>query len=284
MFRLKASLSLILTIEKDVDREIVLNAPDGLLTKNGEIQNCISNTALNKLEKLLKLYGVTLGDFSSLRQGDNYLLLPIESHLICLTQQGLIAIDSEGGINEYLRMESQLLKRHQKAAMVLHSTVQFEWTAKINDDRFEALILDLINREPGVRWARRIGTSRAPDGERDIIAEWLLRPAPWEGTTELQPMILKRVVVQCKVYRGSINRSKVGDVVGTVDLHNANGYLLVAHPQITPALIDYLEKVPAKRKVWSDWWTQTEIEDKLRRNLDIAFRYRDLLSIKNSST
>ncbi|MEI7910342.1 MAG: restriction endonuclease [Verrucomicrobiota bacterium] len=284
LFWLKASLSLMHATQNAADKELVLDAPDGFLTKTGVIQNCIANKDLIRLKKLLKIYGVSLGDFSSLRQGDKYLLLPTESHLICFTQQGLIAIDSEGGHDEYLRMESKLMERHQKEAKIFHSTVYFDWRVKVDDDRFEALTLDLLNREPGVRWARRIGTSHAPDGERDIIAEWLLRPALWESSTDSQVLTLKRVVVQCKVYSGSINRSKVGDVVGTVDLHNANGYLLVAYPQITPSLITYLETVPPKRKVCADWWTRTEIEDKLRKNLDIDSRYQDIVGIRNPST
>jgi hypothetical protein len=118
----------------------------------------------------------------------------------------------------------------------------------------------LLNREPGVRWVRRVGTSRASDCERDLIAEWLLRPAPWESATEDQALVCRRVVVQCKAYSGSVNRSKVGDVPGTVELHDANGYLLVAYPRITPQVVDYLTKVPAKRSIWADWWTQPEIE------------------------
>jgi hypothetical protein len=215
-------------------------------------------------------------------QKDGLLLLPTESHLICLTTSGIIALDSEGGANEFLREESKLRLRHQKEASLLHSSLQFQWNQHISDNRFEALSLDLLKREPGVRRAKQIGSSRAPDGGRDIIVDWMLPPSDWEKSTEHQAFILKRVVVQCKAHRDSINWRKIGDAVGTADFHDAAGYLLIAFPDVTPQLIDYLEKVPRKRNIWADWWTPTDIEERLRQNLDIAYRYQDLITIKDN--
>lgn len=54
---------------------------------------------------------------------------------------------------------------------------------------------------------------------------------------------------------------------------------LIHDPRVTPPLIDYLIKVPAKRKIWADWWTQCETEDRLRQNIDIARRFTDLLTV-----
>jgi hypothetical protein len=110
----------------------------------------------------------------------------------------------------------------------------------------------------------------------------MLPPSDWEKSTEHQAFILKRVVVQCKAHRDSINWRKIGDAVGTADFHDAAGYLLIAFPDVTPQLIDYLEKVPRKRNIWADWWTPTDIEERLRQNLDIAYRYQDLITIKDN--
>jgi hypothetical protein len=45
-----------------------------------------------------------------------------------------------------------------------------------------------------------------------------------------------------------------------------------------------MNSVPARRNFWADWWTQAEIEDRLRANLDIAERYPDLLSITRGAS
>jgi hypothetical protein len=142
------------------------------------------------------------------------------------------------------------------------------------------LILDLLNREPGVNWARRVGKSSATDGGRDILVDWVVGPAPWQDATPEESMIRRRVVVQCKAYTTSINLSKLPDIPQVLDLHNATGYMLIAFPQITPQVVDYMTRVPAQRKFWADWWTHAEIEDHLRSNLDITRRYRDLLTAK----
>ena len=278
-FRLQISALSLLGAVKPREDDIVLEGPDSYLVKTGSLKNTVSKEVFEKAAKLLQAFGVTVSGLSALLQREAVLFLPTESHLICATEKGLLAIEIEGGLRSFQRAESLLRQRHQKEAAVLHSTTCFHWNDRINDERFENLVLDLLNREPGVRWARRVGNSRASDGERDLIAEWKLRPAPWESATEDQALVLRRVVVQCKAYTGSVNRATVGDVPGTVDLHNANGYLLVAHPRITPPLLDYLTKVPAKRNIWADWWTKPEIEERLRNNLDIASRYPDLFRV-----
>jgi hypothetical protein len=286
-FRFQCGLLAVFGPEWTALDETVLDAEGCYLVKTGTLKNTLKNTvdkqALGKLSKLLRAYGVSFsGSLRALLHNKSTLFLPTESHLICITDQGLLAIESEGGLREFQDAELILRQRHQKEARVLHSSTRFQWCARIDDERFEELILDLLNREPGVRWVRRVGTSRASDCERDLIAEWLLRPAPWESATEDQALVCRRVVVQCKAYSGSVNRSKVGDVPGTVELHDANGYLLVAYPRITPPVVDYLTKVPAKRSIWADWWTQPEIEERLRSNLDIASRYPDLLRVASN--
>jgi hypothetical protein len=278
-FRLHVSALSLLAAEKPREGDIILDGQESYLVKTGALKNAISKEAFNKASRLLRAHGVTVNGLTSLLQRDAVLFLPIDSHLICVTAKGLLAIQIDGGLQSFQSAESLLRQRHQYEAAVLHSSTCFQWSGRIDDERFEELVLDLLIREPGVRWVRRVGASRASDGQRDLIAGWLLRPAAWEAATEDQALVCRPVVVQCKAYTGSVNRTKIGDVPGTVDLHDANGYLLVAYPRITPSLLDYLTKVPAKRNIWADWWTQPEIEERLRSNLDIASRYRDLVRV-----
>lgn len=279
-FRFQTDVLSLLAAQPPRERDIILEGHGNFLVKTGALKNVVDKVVLDRVRKLLRVYGVTAEPLGSLLQPNALLLLPTESHLICVTEKGILAVENEGGLRAFHDAESLLRQRHQKEATVLHSSNLFQWSNRVDDERFENLVLDLLNREPGVRWVRRVGASRASDGERDLIAEWQLPPAPWESATKVEALVRRRVVVQCKAYAGSINRSKVGDVTGTVDLHNANGYLLVAFPRITPPLVDYLTKVPAKRNVWADWWTQPEIEERLRSNVDIVSRYPDLFRME----
>ena len=268
----------------DLD-EVVLDGDGRYLVKTGDLKNTIEKKAVGTLFRLLGAYAVKgEGVLKALRHGESVLFLPTDSHLICVTERGIMAIESEGDYRTFREAEALLRERHQKEAKILHSSIHFCWKERIDDGRFEELALDLLNREPGVRWVRRVGAARASDGGRDLIAEWLQPPADWESATESQALVCRQVVIQCKAYSSSVNKTAVGDVPGTVDLHDANGYLLIAYPRITPPLVDYLRKVPAKREIWADWWTQSEIEDRLRRNMDIAQRYPDVISIAAESS
>jgi len=279
-FRLPVNLFAILENCLSKVEDIVVEMDDTYLVQTGSLKNTINKTSVSWAFRALGAYGLKVnGSLLKLVHGGIALMLPPDSHLISVVDGGLVAIKSDGDGRTYRDAEARLRTRHQREAQLLYSSTRFSWARHVNDERFEELLLDLLNREPGVRWVRRVGASRASDGERDLIAEWLQPPASWESATEKQALVCRRVVVQCKAYNGSINRSKVGDVPGTVDLHDASGYLLVAFPRITPPLFDYLSKVPAKRKIWADWWTQSEIEDRLRRNIDVARRYPDLFLI-----
>lgn len=121
-----------------------------------------------------------------------------------------MAIESEGGYRTFNDAEAPLRRRHQREAKILHSAIRFQWERRVDDDRFEELILDILNREPGVTWVRRVGASHASDGERDLIAEWYMPPAVWESATEDHALLRRRVVIQCKARSDSINRSKLG--------------------------------------------------------------------------
>ena len=277
-FRFPLSIAPFFQAPKDAPKEIFIEGRNAFLTKTGTIENAIDKNAFGTIRKLLGAFNVHLEQPKSLLFKDGTVLLPIESHLICASAHGLLAIESESGLGKYLEEENSLRERHQQEAELLHSAQRFNWSGSINDDRFEELIRDILLREPGVRRARRIGSARASDGGRDLMVDWLMSPAPWEVATEERPFVSRKVIVQCKAFKQAINRAKIGDIPGTADLHDAGGYLLVAFPHLTPSAIDYLTKVPAKRQIWADWWTKPEIEDRLRKNLDIAARFADLVT------
>jgi len=267
-------------LSKDSSR--IVEGISGYLIKAGNLQNYVSKPVYRRLVKLLGAYGERIpARLEQLRQSGS-LILPIESHVICVTPAGIAALQVNCGLKSFLRERALLLKRNQSEAAILHSTVNFVWSRKLDHGRFEEMILQLLNREPGVNWARQVGVSNASDGGRDIIADWWLGPTRWQKASEKAALERQQVVVQCKAFTNSVNLSNLPDVPQVLDLHDASGYLLVAYPQVTPQVVDYLTRVPKKRNFWADWWTKAELEEKLRSNADIARRFSDLLTVVDS--
>jgi hypothetical protein len=262
----------------------IVEGINGYLIKTGDLRNCVSKTTYSRLGKLLGAYGERIPARLDRLWHSGYLILPIESHVICVTPAGIAALQVDSSLKNFLTERALLLKRNQSEAAILYSKVSFVWSGKLNPGRFEEIILQLLNREPGVNWARQVGVSNASDGGRDIIADWWLGPTRWQQVTEKEVLERRRVVVQCKAFTNSVNLSKLPDVPQVLDLHDASGYLLAGYPQVTPQVVDYLTRVPGKRGFWADWWTKTEIEEKLRANLDVAKRYSDLVTVVEDST
>lgn len=249
----------------------------GVLFISEKFQNVLPNDVFKTLSKLLKAYQQKLP--KDLKVITDTMIVPIESHIFVITESGIVAIEGDCGLRAFLEEKSALRFKYQEISKFLHSAIEFEWNTKLDDEKFELLILELLQRERGVEWVRKVGHSSAADGERDIVAEWYLGPAPWQEANPQEPIVKRRVIVQCKAYRDPINLSKIPNVPVILDFHNANGYLLVAFPRITPQVVDYFKTVPVRQKFWSDWWTKSEIEERLRSNLDIARRYTELFRV-----
>jgi hypothetical protein len=284
-FNLELPLTRVLPDDIIQVRPAILESIGGQIVDSGAIKNVIPEEALRVLLRLTGAYSNrSESSATGLWLDRSTVLLPIESHLICVTNGGIMSLESDCGYRAFLQERDALLRRHQTESRILFSSATFAWHEPLDDELFERLILDLLNREPGVTWARKVGQASASDAGRDVIAEWYLGPAPWQEAKKENALERKRIVVQCKGFKTSINLSKLSDISTIVDFHNAQGYLLVAYPTVTPQVVDYMNSVPARRNFWADWWTQAEIEDRLRANLDIAERYPDLLSITRGAS
>ncbi|MDJ0554136.1 MAG: restriction endonuclease [Microcoleaceae cyanobacterium MO_207.B10] len=266
--------------------EKTLSTAEGSLLISGELKNAVDKKTLTKAFQLLRAVGEDRkNQLDLLKANSNYTLIPIESHLICTYKFGIIAIQSDCGYNRFISERKAVAKRHREETSFLFAGTRYIWKEKIDDERFELLILELLGKDPSVTWARKVGRSRAADGGRDILVDWYLRPAPWQRIApEESPLTKRRVIVQCKAHSSSVSLSDVGDIPVVLDLHDSDGFLLVASTDLTPQLIDYLTRVPSQRKFWADWWTIPEIEQRLRANSEIAYRYTDLFDIINEET
>jgi hypothetical protein len=73
----------------------------------------------------------------------------------------------------------------------------------------------------------------------------------------------------------------VQDVNDTVRNHGCNGYFLVVSSQLTVPLTRFLEGLRNRPEIWADWWTRSEIEDRLRDRPEILARYADVVTVEN---
>jgi len=205
--------------------------------------------------------------------------IPLEHDFVAVSTQHLVFMRRESGRKQFENEREKIRKRHEKESKLLFPLINFHWNKQINDAEFESLILDLLKREPGVQRARLISVANERDGGKDILCEWFTAPTMTDEISEnIPPAVLRRVVVQCKAYSKAVGKSDVRDIRDTVEHHEATGYFLAVSSQITTTLTDHLDFLRRRGKIWVDWWTRSELEEKLSIHQDIACKYPNMLS------
>lgn len=210
------------------------------------------------------------------------LLVPMASHLVGVGRRSLVSIAAECGRATFNDERMMVVERRRREAEFFMNDVQCIWNEDLSDQRFEELIGELLKAERGVVRVRQIGNTREADDGRDYIAEWI---APHVSSLldtkiEISEEMLSEsvdVVIQVKIRRRGVSRSDAPGLRDTIEHHNCSGMLFVAFPNVTTTLNDHLQKLRRQGDWWIDWWNKADIEDRLRRNTDIAKRYEDLV-------
>lgn len=205
---------------------------------------------------------------------NKFLIVPIDSDLIVIWHEYLIRLPASTGYPLFLRERDRIIQRRNREAFVVNDEIRFEWATKIDDEEFEQFVAELLSREPGVARVRKVSAGREQDRGRDLMVDWYLPSPNPDGAYERY-----RFVVQCKAYSKSVNKSNVQDIRDTVDRHKANGYLLVVSSSLTTSLFDYLDDLRSRHELLVDWWTRTEIEDRIRRNPDLLKRFSKIIML-----
>ena len=252
------------------ERWKILDGPTGKIFLSSSINNYASNDSIEKLRHVL----------NSIDTSSNILFVPIENFLVGITCRHIACVATGCGIKEFELEREKIRRRHETEGKYLFSAKNFKWSNQIDDDRFELFVLDLLKREHGVMWARKVSISNERDGGRDVISEWKLPafdPTVPEGVT---PSEIIRVIVQAKAYSRPVGKGSVTDIRDTVENFEAQGYLLVTSHFLTTTLTDHLEHERRKKKIHIDWWTRSEIEDRLRRdgNSELLKMYPDIVT------
>ena len=244
------------------------------------IPNAVPYTLIKKARKLLSL----IND-----EHDDLIILPLDSHCLFIGDKTIVALQGECGREIFERERDILIERRIDEDKVFFVDSLIEWKKPISESDFEDLCLDLVQREPGVVWAKPVGSVNDRDGGRDIIIDRMIpnRHSDSTQTTSLsdkdaiRPGGTKtvRIIAQVKTRSRTIGKHDVQDIRDTLEKYQAKGFLLIAHPRISSPLVDHLDLLRKKTEL-TDWWEARDIEDRLRRHPDIAKRYPELVALR----
>ena len=236
-----------------------------------------------------RIYGYDIVDFIDLRsiidELDYHLDFKTEDFHIGIGQkplENILIISTEicdfalsGYLLENLEEEERILlsQKLEKSQPFFEfkSPINFEWENLLGDkDRqFERICELLLQRENDIVSIIPIGKTRAADRGRDFEII--------EKTTQLNSVIEKKWLVQCKFSVNSISPSVLSGWTDRMIEHKYDGFWLMTNNDITPSLFDQLKDVESNEsynivtKVWqrSDFFIKLNINSELFTNGDI---------------
>jgi hypothetical protein len=208
--------------------------------------------------------------------------LALEDHLIVATGNHVLAMEDETGLMASQVEQARLLERHSREAELLFSATTYEWQHPLDPGKFEDLVVELLEREAGVMLVRKSGSTYDRDAGQDMIIERIVSRVPVHSTLGEQesPWERLRIVGQCKTTRDgrTVGTNKIQNILDTVEAHGAGGYLLAVSSELTGSAVQRLNTFRERGTHHVEWWTPIEIEQRLRRNPDIAARYAQLIA------
>lgn len=245
--------------------------------------NGIPNAIPYKLDKRARKILVLTDDKCS-----DVISLPLDNHCLFIGDKTIVALRGEYGREIFEDERKKMMTRRSMENRVFYAESTIEWRTSLKAGDLEDLCLDLIRREPGVVRAKPVGTVYERDGGRDILIDWRVPNAHGAGTgkgaandtmkRESKGTRIIRVIAQVKTRSRTIGKRDVQDIRDMLDHHDAEGFLLIAFPRISAALVNHLDKL-GKTKTRAEWWESRDIEERLRRHPDIAKRYPQLVTL-----
>lgn len=246
------------------------------VTGNLEIRGELHNFApFDTVSRMTEIIGMLCG----MKSDSPPEIVSLENCVILGVRDFVVVAGAASGHRAFDAERDQVLLRHRAEVEELFKGSTFSWEPSVDGGRFQSLVHDLLQCEPGVVEVRSVGNANEPDGGRDLIVDWHT-PLQANGVTQENAHRLtnkRRIIVQCKALSRSVGKSKIPDVRDMLDHYEAQGYLLAASGDVGATAIDYLLGLRSRGDFFTDWWGRREIEDRLRRNPDIANRYPDMV-------
>lgn len=254
----------------------VVEFGDNLAFSAGGLVNRVSKEVARKGEHLINLVEDRPGAAPEKR---TVVILPLESHCLFLGARTIVAIETPCGFREFQQAREQWREVTRKQAKIFNIGVEWEWHAKPDPAKFEALVRELLNEETGLHWVRAAGPTFDRDQGRDLVAMWLTPPGLGQKLTAQQaesPVISRKILVQVKTRKKTVGKADIADVRDTLERHGADGILVVVSPGWSNDLYNYCERL-AEKGVWVDLWGRSELEQRLARAPHVAKRFSGIV-------
>jgi hypothetical protein len=239
----------------------------GNLLIDSEFHHYESFHEVSRLKKIFK----SLGTESEIKK------VYLENKIISFTQNHLVIRDYNCGLDAFKKEKNKLKIRHEKEFQLLFKPFSLSWVDKIDDETFENLIKDLLQREKKVKWVRKAAHTNERDDGVDLIADMLIQKTFINSENE-SPFTKIKVIVQCKAYKNGVSKSDVTDIRDTVEYRDYDGYFLAVSSYTKKSLSDHLDKIKRDNKIWIDWWSRDEIEERIKSHEDLLYKYSDLFT------
>ncbi|MFB2773389.1 restriction endonuclease [Pelatocladus sp. BLCC-F211] len=266
------SSSLISLLSKDIPWKN-LSISTGTIYDSGDILNFISIRESRFIEKILK-------GLNNTKHLNKIVYIPLENIFIAASGDYVAFLQREAGRKRFEYEREKAREKHSKDTEILFPSSEFIWSSSIDGSRFELFIMDLLKLEQGVRWVRQVSNTNEPDGGKDILCDWFTQPPSNYFDEHTPPYVIRQVIVQCKAFKDAVPKSKVTDIRDIVEHHNANGFFLAVSSYLSNTLTEHLYKMKTDGKIWVDWWTRSEIEERIRINRHIVSKYPDIVQFK----
>lgn len=220
-------------------------------------------------KKILRYYGE-----------NRYTIIAIRNKFFVISEHNIISISDECGFSKVMDEKKLIRERRRLENKILFGgELSFEWNDKIDGGRFEDLIRDMLSKEMYISRIRKAGPTNQPDNGLDLIIEYIDFNNQKCNEGE-KPFQIKKIIGQCKAYKGTVGKGDVTDIRDTLDYYDAQGYWLFVSSQISVHLSEYLQKLRDKDIYLIDWWNRAEIEEVLRNYPEIIESYKDVIKIK----
>lgn len=257
------------------DNQTQLDSINGrLILGNKNTSHFLSNKIISKANEIF----MQLEPKNKLRN----LFHVIENRVVALGKAYFLIFDSNSGIEAFSKERGILRVRHDKEFAALFKPTGLEWCEEIDDSSFEDLVAELLRREPNVINVRKVAHTNEADGGKDLIIELKIIPKNGEILSDkIIPYAVINVIVQCKAYKNGVSKTDVLDIRDTIEDYEYDGFLLVVSSYTKRNLTEHLDRLKRKGKFWIDWWTRTQLEERIVQHQDIIHSFPKVFTVKD---
>lgn len=202
-----------------------------------------------------------------------------ETHLFSIESKNIVFVHNACGIDAF-NHEREIYKRNVLGNLsTLYPGKRFVWANNISPDLFENMVRDILAREPGVTWVRRVSPTFQPDGGKDIVCEWLIKSNQSERSLDKSPLALKKILVECKAFNKTVGKDAISGIYEKMLHGDFDGVLLAVSTQTSTFVHELMSKIRGSGRYWADWWTRDEIEEKLWHHSDLREKYKLIVDV-----